>query len=132
VGEVHDTHHPIGTNLYYEDQRPEAMRRAAQFLDARLPKFLGYFERVLARNGGEHLVGGGVSYVDLSVFQALTGLAYAFSQRWSRVCLDYPGLVALRDRVAARPRLAAYLASPRRIPFNENGIFRHYPELDLP
>jgi len=130
VDEVHDTHHPLGTSLYYEDQRPEAKRRAAQFLEARLPKFLAYFERVLTRNGGEHLVGGATSYVDLSMFQVLTGLAYAFPRGWARAAGSCPGLVALRDRVAARPRIAAYLTSSRRIPFNEDGIFRRYPELD--
>lgn len=130
VDEVHDTHHPLGTSLYYEDQRSEAKRRAAQFIDARMPKFLAYFERLLARRGGEHLVGAATSYVDLSIFQVLTGLAYAFPRAWARAEATYPLLVALRDRVAARPRIAAYLSSSRRIPFNEDGIFRHYPELD--
>ncbi|MFO0649400.1 MAG: glutathione S-transferase family protein [Polyangiales bacterium] len=130
VSEVHDTHHPVSTALYYEDQKPEAKRRSAEFLKSRLPKFMGYFERALARNGGEHLVGGATSYVDLSMFQVMTGIAYAFPRAWHRVAEALPGLVALRDRVAARPRVAAYLASPRRVAFNENGIFRRYPELD--
>lgn len=130
VSEVHDTHHPVSTALYYEDQKPEAKRRSAEFLKSRLPKFMGYFERALARNGGEHLVGGATSYVDLSMFQVMAGLAYAFPHAWSRVEGALPGLVSLRDRVATRPRVAAYLASPRRVAFNESGIFRHYPELD--
>ncbi len=130
VSEVHDTHHPVSTALYYKDQKPEAKRRSAEFLKSRLPKFMGYFERALARNGGEHLVGGATSYVDLSMFQVMAGLAYAFPRAWSRVEGALPGLVSLRDRVAARPRVAAYLASPRRVAFNESGIFRHYPELD--
>ncbi len=130
VSEVHDTHHPVSTALYYEDQKPEAKRRSAEFLKSRLPKFMGYFERALARNGGEHLVGGATSYVDLSMFQVMAGIAYAFPRAWHRVSEAHPGLVALRDRVAARPRVAAYLASPRRVAFNENGIFRRYPELD--
>ena len=37
---------------------------------------------------------------------------------------------ALRDRVAKRPRIAAYLASERRIPFSQWGIYRYFKELD--
>lgn len=132
VAEVHDTHHPIGSSLYYEDQKPEAKRRAASFLSQRMPKFLGYFEGVLQQNGGEHLIGADLTYADLSMFQVLSGLAYAFPSGFAGVAPSIPGLLALRDRVAARPRIAAYLASERRLPFNENGIFRRYPELDAP
>ncbi|MBK7584555.1 MAG: glutathione S-transferase [Myxococcales bacterium] len=134
VGEVHDTHHPIGSGLYYEDQKPEAARRTQSFLRERLPKLLGYFERVLMRGtqrGGQWLVGGELSYVDLSLFQLVCGLEYAFPKAMSRIGPTVPGLIALRDRVAARPRIAAYLASPRRLPFNEDGLFRRYPELDF-
>ena len=132
--EVHDTHHPIGSSLYYEDQRPEAARCAASFVAQRLPKFLGYFERVLrdeAADDGSYLLGSAHSYVDLSLFQVVEGLRYAFSRAMRRIEPEHPRVVALRDRVAARPRLAAYVASPRRLPFNEHGIFRRYPELDL-
>jgi len=132
VAEVHDTHHPITSGLHYEDQRPEARRRSAHFTRERMPKFLGYFERVL---GGpkprRHLVGRAVSYVDLSMYQLLSGLAYAFPRAFLHEARAIPGLLALQASVASRPRLAAYLASPRRIPFNEDGIFRHYPELDV-
>jgi glutathione S-transferase len=131
VGEVHDTHHPISTGLYYEDQKPEALRRATAFVQERLPKFLGYFERVLHRAGGESLLRGGHSYVDLSMFQVMEGLGYAFPAAMKGMAPKVPGLVKLRDRVAARPRVAAYLASERRLSFNENGIFRRYPELDV-
>jgi len=132
VAEVHDTHHPVSTALYYEDQKPESRRRAASFVSQRLPKFLGYFERALARNGeGEHLLGGAVSYVDLSLFQVVEGLRYAFPRAMALAEPKAPRVVALRDRVAERPRLAAYLSSPRRLAFNESGIFRRYPELDL-
>jgi glutathione S-transferase len=131
VDEAHDTHHPIASSLYYEDQKPAAKRRAADFIRNRLPKYLGYFEGVLARNRpGRHMVGGRVSYVDLSVFQIVEGLRYAFPRAMGRRASRYPRVIALRDRVAARPRIAAYLASERRIPFNESGIFRCYPELD--
>ncbi len=130
LGEIHDTHHPIAGGLYYEDQKPEALRRAAAFTSERLPRFLGYFERVLARGGGHHLVGGAHTYVDLSVFQVIVGLDHAFPRAMGRVEAAIPGLRALAGRVAARPRVAAYLASERRLPFNEEGIFRHYPELD--
>jgi glutathione S-transferase len=131
VAEVHDTHHPIASSLHYEDQRREARRRSAHFTGERMPKYLGYFERLL---GGptkrRHLVGGAVSYVDLSMYQLLSGLAYAFPRAFSLLAPSIPGLLALGASVASRPRLAAYLSSERRIPFNEDGIFRHYPELD--
>jgi glutathione S-transferase len=132
VAEIHDTHHPIAGSLYYEDQRREAKRRADDFLRNRLPKFLGYFERVLGANPkrGGYMIGGKLGYIDLSMFQVVAGLRYAFPKAMARAERKAPGLVALHDRVAARPRIAAYLASPRRLPFNQWGIFRHYPELD--
>ena len=132
VQETHDTHHPISGNLYYEDQKPAARRRAADFLKSRAPKFLGYFERVLERNPARrgYLIGGRLSYPDLSLFQVVAGLRYAFPRATARIGKKHPRVAALHDRVAERPRIAAYLASPRRIPFNEEGIFRHYPELD--
>jgi glutathione S-transferase len=132
VDEAHDTHHPIAGSLYYHQQKPEAKRRAGHFTGERLPKFLGYFERVLADNpgGDRHLIGKSLTYVDLSMFQVIAGLNYAFPRTMARVKSHYPGLVALHQRVMQRPRIAAYLASPRRIPFNDQGIFRHYAELD--
>lgn len=130
VAEVHDSHHPIAAGLYYEDQQPEARRRAADFTGERLPKFLGYFERVLERNGGVHAVGTALSYVDLSLFQLVAGLRYAFPNALRRQERECPRLLALHERVAAAPRIAAYLASERRLPFNQEGIFRHYAELD--
>jgi len=130
VDEAHDTHHPIASSLYYEDQRAESGRRAADFIANRIPKYLGYFERVLERNpqGDRHLVGRRVSYCDLSLFQLVAGLRFAFPRAMARP--GFGRVCALHDRVAARPRIAAYLNSPRRIAFNEHGIFRHYPELD--
>ena len=133
AAEIHDTHHPIAAGLYYEDQKPEALRRAGQFVENRLPKFLGWLERLLERNAesrGAWLVGGDCTYVDLSAFQVVEGLRYAFPKAQRAQEEQLPRLTALHARVAARPALAAYLASPRRIPFNEQGIFRHYPELD--
>ncbi|WP_036168564.1 glutathione S-transferase [Massilia sp. 9096] len=131
VTEAHDSHHPIASSLYYEDQRPEAKRRAADFLETRLPKFLDYFEGILGRpEPKDYLLGDQVSYADLSLFQVLEGLRYAFPGTLARIDANYPLLGALRERVAARPRIKAYLASARRLPFNEEGIFRHYPELD--
>jgi glutathione S-transferase len=135
VGEAHDTHHPIAPSLYYDDQKKEAKRRARAFVDERMPKYLGWLEDVLARNAASRaswLVGRDLSYVDLSAFQVVAGLRYAFPNASARLERKLPGLVALHDRVAARPRIAAYLASERRIPFNEYGIFRRYPELDAP
>ena len=133
VDEVHDTHHPIASSLYYEDQRDEARARAADFLKSRAPKYLGYFERVLERNarGRAHLIGAELAYPDLSLFQVVAGLRYAFPHAMARLEPQYPQVIALHDRIAARPRIAAYLTSNRRIPFNEHGIFRHYPELDI-
>lgn len=130
VKEIHDTHHPIANSLYYEEQKPEALRRSQRFLAERLPKFLGYFERVLKANGHGCMVGRSLSYVDLSMFQLVEGLRYALPRNMERVEPGYPGLVALRDKVAAQPNTAAYLNSPRRLPFNDKGLFRHYPELD--
>ena len=134
VDEAHDTHHPIANSLYYEDQRPEAKRRAAAFRETRIPKYLGYFERVLARNpaGERHLVGARLSYPDLSLFQIVEGLSYAFPRATAPLLKAHPLVTALHDRVAARPRIKAYAASGRRIPFNEQGLFRHYDELDSP
>jgi glutathione S-transferase len=128
--EIHDTHHPIASGLYYEDQKKEAKRRTAEFHKARVPKYLGYFERVLERSGGNFLAGRGLTYADLSLFQIVAGLRYAFPKAMKRAEKKAPKIVALHDRVAARPRIAAYLASKRRIPFNQMGIFRHYQELD--
>jgi len=132
VVEVHDTHHPISGGLYYEEQKPEAKRRAADFRSERLPKFLDYFEQILDRNpkGTDYLVGKEVSYVDLSMFQMIAGLRYAFPRATARLEPTYPRLVALHDRVSARRRIAAYLKSQRHLPFNQQGIFRHYSELD--
>jgi len=132
VAEIHDTHHPISGELYYEDQNKPAKARATAFLDHRLPKFLGYFERVLEENpaGPEHSVGASLTTVDLSLFQLGEGLAYAFPRAMAKFSAKYPALAALRERVRARPAIADYLNSPRRLPFNESGIFRHYPELD--
>jgi len=132
VTEAHDVHHPLGAGLYYEEQRPAARRNAAQFIAARIPKYLGHFERVLERNAtrGGWLVGGRATYADLSLFQVVAGLRYAFPRAMGREERRHRRVMALAEQVAARPRIAAYLASPRRIPFNEDGIFRHYPELD--
>ncbi|MDB5601031.1 MAG: glutathione S-transferase [Xanthobacteraceae bacterium] len=130
VVEVHDTHHPVASGLYYEDQKKEAKRRAEDFRKSRAPKFLGYFERVLAASSGPYLAGRRVSYADLSLFQVVEGLRYAFPKAMRRLERKVPEVVALHDRVMVRPRIAAYLNSERRIPFNDMGIFRHYRELD--
>ena len=132
ITEVHDTHHPVASGLYYKDQKTEALRRAADFIGARMPKFLGYFEQVLECNpaGDQYLVGAALSYVDLSLFQVVEGLRYAFPRAMKNVEADYPLLIDLHDRVARRPRIKRYLASARRLPFNKQGIFRQYKELD--
>jgi glutathione S-transferase len=135
VAEVHATHHPVAVSLYYEAQKREARRNAAAFIAERIPMFLRYFDRALDSNPagrGRWLVGRAASYVDLSLFQVVEGLRHAFPRAAARHERGFPRLVALHDAVAARPGVAAYLASDRRIPFNEHGIFRRYPELDEP
>jgi glutathione S-transferase len=132
VAEVHDTHHPINTGAYYEDQKEEAKARSAAFIKDRIPKFLGYFERVISRNPSDSgfILGPKVSYVDLSLFQIIDGLHYAFPKAMASGANAYPKLAALRDAVAERPNIRAYITSGRRLDFNESGIFRHYHELD--
>jgi glutathione S-transferase len=130
VVHIHDTHHPVSGWLYYEEQKPAAKRRTQDFWRYRVPKFLGYFERVLQRNGGQFMVGRRLSYIDLSLFEIVEGLRYAFPKRMKRFEKKIPGLVALRDHVAKRPRIKAYLASERRIPFSQWGIYRYFKELD--
>ncbi len=131
VTEIHDTHHPIGGSLYYHQQKAEARRRTKNFRTERMPKFLGYFEQVLAAGKGRrYMAGSALSYADLSMFQLIAGLRYAFPKAMQKLEPDCPGLIDLHDRVAGRPNIAAYLVSKRRIPFNQYGIFRHYPELD--
>ena len=130
VLEVHDTHHPLGPSLYYQDQRAAARKRTEEFWNERAPKYLGYFEDVLKGSSGGYLVGRKLTYIDLSLFQIVEGLRYAFPKRMAAFEDDISGLIDLHDRVAARPNIRAYLASDRRIPFNESGIFRRYKELD--
>lgn len=130
VQEVHGTHHPIATGLYYEDQKQEAKQYTAHFLKDRVPKFLGYFDTVIANSGGPYVLGRRVSYTDLSLFQIVEGLRYAFPNAAKRFEKKVPRVIEVRDRVAGRDGIKAYCASDRRVPFNEDGIFRHYPELD--
>ena len=132
VAEIHDIHHPIGPSLYYQQQQEAAQRRATLFHQQRLPRFLAYFERVLELNpaGPEYLAGGEHCYADLSLFQVIRGLQYAFPQAMKAQKTRIPKILALVDRVGGRPGIKAYLQSGRRQPFNESGIFRHYPELD--
>jgi glutathione S-transferase len=131
VVEIHDTHHPLGPSLYYEEQKAPAKKRTEEFWKARVPKYLGYFEDLLSANRGAYVTGRRMTYVDLSLFQLVAGLRYAFPRRMKVFEKEIPGLVGLHDRVAARPNIKAYLASDRRIAFNEDGIFRRYKPLDL-
>jgi glutathione S-transferase len=130
VQEIHDTHHPLGSSLYYEDQRAPAKKRTDEFWKERVPKYLGYFEGLMEEGGAAYITGRRASYVDLSLFQIVAGLRYAFPRRMKAFEGEVPRLIELHDRVAARPNIKAYLASERRIPFNEEGIFRSYKELD--
>ncbi len=132
VAEIHDTHHPLAAGSYYEDQKQAAAVRTVDFLGNRMPKFMRYFERVLqhAPDRASYVFGAAATTVDLSLFQLFAGLRYAFPRATSDFAARYPALAKLHATVAERPNIAAYLASDRRIPFNETGIFRHYPELD--
>ncbi|GGB01625.1 glutathione S-transferase [Brucella endophytica] len=132
LAEIHNTHHPIAVSLYYEDQKDAAKAYSASFLKERLPKFLGYFERVAQQNphGSKHIIGNRLSYVDLSLFQVIEGLRYAFPRAMKNYAAKYPALAAIHDAVEERPNIKRYLASDRRLAFNETGLFRHYPELD--
>jgi glutathione S-transferase len=132
IVEIHDTHHPIGGGFYYGEQKPEAKRRSRDFLAHRLPKFLGYFERVIERNpdSDKWMAGSRLTYVDLSVAQVIAGLRYAFPAASRKALRACPRLCALHDDVFARPRIKRYVASGRRLAFNNDGIFRRYPELD--
>ena len=130
VMEAHDTHHPIGVSLYYEDQKKPAKLRTAEFWQQRVPKYLGYFEKLLKASEGAYLTGRRATYVDLSLFQIVEGLRYAFPKRMRKFERGIPRLVGLHDRIAERPNIKAYLESDRRIPFNEDGIFRRYKALD--
>ena len=128
VMEIQHTHHPVAHGLYYEDQKAESLTYTRHFLAERVPKFLAFFDRALG--GRSHVVGTSLSYVDLSLFQLVEGLRFSFPRTMARLERDHPGLVALHDRIAARPNVAAYLRSPRRLPWNDRGVFRHYPELE--
>ncbi len=130
VREAHDVHHPIANSLYYEDQKTESLRRSRHFKAERLTKFLNYFEAVLARSGGKYMLGKSLSYVDLSMYQVMASLNYAFPKTIAGMQSNVPRLVSLHDSVAARPRIAKYIASPARLPFSTHDLMRHYPELD--
>ncbi len=130
VAEVHNVHHPVNAGVSYDEQKPEAARAAEQFRDMRIPKSLQYFEDAIRRDAGEWVVGRHWTFVDTSLFQMVEGLRYMFPRRMAAVGPEYPALIAIRDRVAALPGIRAYLQSGRRQAFNEDGIFRHYPELD--
>jgi glutathione S-transferase len=130
VAEAHDVHHPVASGLYYKDQKREAKRAAQHFTTERIPKYLGYFDSVLEGSGGPYLLGRRISYADLSLFQLVEGLRYAFPHAMDIAEKKLPHIEPLCERIAMRPRIADYLASDRRLPFNEDGIFRHYPELD--
>lgn len=129
--EAHDTHHPLGVSRYYEEQKDEAQARSKTFREQRLPAWLAWIDRVRAAHGGPWLLGD-FTYVDLTLFHLLDGLAYAFPRAWARASEPYVDLMGLTEAVAARPAVAAYRASARWIGFGELGIFRHYPELDDP
>jgi glutathione S-transferase len=130
VKEIHDTHHPIASGLYYEDQKPEARRYTGHHLTERVPKYLGYFERVIGKSKGPFLLGRTFTYADLSLFQLIAGLRFSFPRSMPAIEKKVPRVVEVHDRVIARPNIERYLNSKRRLAFNQHGLFRHCPELD--
>lgn len=130
LAEIHDTHHPLGPSVYYEQAREPAIQAGRAFRHDRLPAFLSYFERSLIENpfGSDWLVGDRCTTLDLSMFQMMRGLRHAFPN--AMACMTTPRLDDLALRVARRRGVRAYLESDRRIAFNNDGVFRHYPELD--
>ena len=130
VKEIHDTHHPIASSLYYEDQKIEAARYTKYHLQERAPKYFGYFDEVVRKSGGPFLTGRTLSYADLSLFQLIARMRYAFPNAMKKLEKKISRVVKVHDRVMARPRIERYMNSERRIAFNEGGIFRHYAELD--
>lgn len=132
IVEIHDTHHPLASGMYYAQQKAAARRRSRDFLGNRLPKFLHYFERVIERNSGRGpwMVGRSLTYADLSMAQIIAGLHYAFPNASRAQLRRHRRLRALHEAVFSRPRIERYVNSGRRLAFNNEGIFRHYPELD--
>jgi glutathione S-transferase len=130
ITEIHNTHHPVAASLYFEDQKAEARRSAAEVKANRLPKYLDYFDRIIERNGsGPWMVGRRICYADLTLAQVLVGMAYAFPDTTSKLLRKRPRLERLRETAFARPRIRRYLASGRRLAFNNDDLFRSYPEL---
>lgn len=132
--EAHDTHHPISVAAYYEDQKEESLKKAKNFREARIPKFLGFFERVLKGNEkegqGKYLVGSKLSFADTTVWHVLNGLQFAFPKELEARQKDFPTLFeTFYPSVQEQSRLKEYLASDRRFPYS-NGVYRYYPELD--
>ena len=131
VAEVHSVHHPLAVGLYYHEQQAAALVRAGDFRGERMPKFLDHFEHALGvADSGPYVLGGRWSHVDTSLFQLWQGLSYAFPRAMATVAPRYPRLRAMVEAVAAIDTVAAYRVSDRCLPFNEDGVFRHYPELD--
>ncbi|EUC40760.1 hypothetical protein COCMIDRAFT_9410 [Bipolaris oryzae ATCC 44560] len=132
--ETHDTHHPVAVAQYYEDQKDEALKKATDFRENRIPKFFSFFERVLkaneAQGEGKFLVGSKLTYADTTLWHVLSGLKFAYPNELKVREKDYPLLFgSFYESVAQAKGVKEYLESDRRLPFSM-GIFRHYPELD--
>ena len=130
VEEVHSTHHPVASSQYYADQMDAAYDKAEDFRANRIPKYLIHFDNALAASGGPFVLGEQWSHVDTSLFQVMEGLDYAFPRYMAEMQGSWPHLEALQAAVPEIEGVAAYLASENRMEFNEDGIFRHYEELD--
>lgn len=134
--EVHDTHHPLAVEKYYEEQKDAALEKARDVREKRLPKFLAYFEACLGFNkekgGGEgrFLVGSRLTFADLVVWQVIDGLRFAFPKEMEARAGEYPDLLkGFYEGIKQEGGLKEYLKSERRLPYSQ-GIFRYYPELD--
>ena len=132
--EVHDTHHPIAISQVYEDQKEAAKQHSHEYLSNRLPKFLGYFERVLKgepSQGGEYLYGGNLTVADLVLWQGVNGTEFAFPKRMAKLREggEFKRVFELCERVGERERVKEYLGSERRMSYGM-GIWRRYKELD--
>lgn len=132
--EAHDTHHPIAVAKYYEEQKEESLKKSTDFREARIPKFLGYFERVLKGNEeqgkGKYLVGSKLSFADTTLWHVLSGLLFAFPKEMEARKAEFELLFGtFYNSVKEASGVKEYLASGKRKPFSM-GVFRHYPELD--
>ena len=88
----------------------------AELAEKALPRWFGFLERLLKANHGGtgYLVGDGLTVADLALWYAVE---LAVDNELGAALPAHPLLEAWYRRVAARPRIAGYLKSPRRPAF---------------